>query len=314
MVVPRDAISLRDLTPSPAEAVRRWGGAVRHLSLSSAAEQIRDRMSRWNERTLLQQARSGREICYTEDQSPLVTVRITTYGRPDLLIRRTLPSVLAQSYRNLEILIVGDCTDEATSHQLEKIADPRIRYVNLPYRPPYPARDADRAKVYGYQALNLSLDLARGAWIAPCDDDDELTHDHVERLLRHAIDHRAELVHSNTAICLDEDVVAVIGRAEPTQGQVSHGCLMYSSALRLFRYNGFAWQLRRPLDWDLVLRMKRAGVRMAYMDDVSYIYHPSEASLPEWRRQAVKVRPDLAGRWPEAAAAPRFSRIFPLRR
>ena len=146
----------------------------------------------------------------------------------------------------------------------------------------------------GYQALNLSLDLARGAWIAPCDDDDELTPDHVAVMLRAAQHDGAEFVHSNTGLVLGDGVIGVIGRPYVSDGHTSHGAIFYSSALRFFRYNGQVWLLRRSLDWDLVLRMADAGVRMTYLDEVTYLYHPSPASLTEWRSKLMARRPDLA--------------------
>src|SRR3990167_4988978 len=43
---------------------------------------------------------------------PLVSVLIPTHNRADLLFTRALPSVLAQTYRNLEIIIAAHgCTD-----------------------------------------------------------------------------------------------------------------------------------------------------------------------------------------------------------
>jgi glycosyltransferase involved in cell wall biosynthesis len=151
------------------------------------------------ERRALGDARAGARSCADPDPRPLVTVRITTYRRAGLLVDRTLPSVLAQTYDNLEILVVGDATDDDTAGMLASVGDPRVRFVNLPYRPDYPTDPRKRWRVLGYAAANLALDLARGSWIAPCDDDDEFTPDHVEGLLETARREGAELVHSRPA-------------------------------------------------------------------------------------------------------------------
>lgn len=272
------------------QRARRALGRIRHSNVDSLVEQAQTWLRSRDERRLVQEARAGRDVCWVEgdDPTPLVTVRITTYGRPDLLLERALPSILAQTYPHIEVLVVGDCTDDATGAAIERLADPRIRYVNLPYRPPYPERDRDRHKVLGYQALNCSLDLLRGAWIAPCDDDDEFTATHVEHLLGHARATRAELVHSNTAVILGNGMVGQIGRSTPMEGHISHGAILYSSALRFFRYNANAWRLRRPLDWDLVLRMMRAGVRVSHLDEVTYLYHASPTSAVGWRDEAQR--------------------------
>ena len=287
-------VLLSTTTDAIGHRLRSRLGQLRLARPSSLEEVIRDRLTRRVERRALGAARAGARTCADPDPRPLVTVRITTYRRARLLLERTLPSVLAQSYDKLEVLVVGDATDDETEAMLARVRDPRVRFVNLPYRPHYPADPGTRWRVLGYAAANLALDLARGSWIAPCDDDDEFTPDHVERLLQAARLHGAELVHSNTGLVLGGGVMGVIGRPEIADGHTSHGAVLYATPLRVFRYNGEAWRLRRSLDWDLLLRMRDAGVRIAHLDAVTYRYHPAAASVDEWRAQLLRKRPDLA--------------------
>jgi glycosyltransferase involved in cell wall biosynthesis len=256
-------------------------------------ELLRDRLRRRDERRLLHRARGGRVSCADPSPEPLVTVRITTFRRADLLLERTIPSVLGQTYDRLDVLVVGDATDDETGSRLAALRDPRVRFVNLAQRPDYPEEPRRRWRVLGYQAANLALDLAAGSWIAPSDDDDEFTPEHVEHLVAAARANDAELVHSCTGIVLGGGVLGVIGRQELADGHTSHGALLYSSALRFFRYNGQAWRLRRSLDWDLLMRMRDAGVRATHLDEVTYRYHPAPASLEHWRSIAARRRPDL---------------------
>ena len=68
---------------------------------------------------------------------PLVSVNVATYNRAKLLTERCIPSVLGQTYDNLELIVVGDgCTDE-TEELVAEIDDPRLTFVNLP-RDSYP--------------------------------------------------------------------------------------------------------------------------------------------------------------------------------
>jgi cellulose synthase/poly-beta-1,6-N-acetylglucosamine synthase-like glycosyltransferase len=39
------------------------------------------------------------------EESPLISITIPTYDRGQLIVDRTLPSILSQSYQNFEILI-----------------------------------------------------------------------------------------------------------------------------------------------------------------------------------------------------------------
>jgi hypothetical protein len=303
-VGPGDEVPVRLSSPADDVAlrVRRRLGRARLMRPSSLEAVVTDRLGRRRERLELMAARAGRPSCADSTAEPLVTVRVTTYRRAALLVERTLPTILTQTYDHLDVLVVGDGTDDDTGARLAAIHDPRIRFVNLPYRPRYPDDPRNRWRVLGFQAANLALDLARGSWIAPCDDDDEFTADHVEKLLEKARREGSELVHSNTGIVLGGGVLGVIGRPDVADGHTSHGALLYSSELRFFRYNGEVWRLRRSLDWDLLLRMRAAGVRMTHLDEVTYRYHPAEASAETWRAQARVVRPDLADRLSAASA------------
>ena len=66
------------------------------------------------------------------EDGPRVTVAITTWS-PDQTLRSAVGSILAQSWRNLEILIVDDCSDEQFLPVLEEAAslDPRIRLIRM---------------------------------------------------------------------------------------------------------------------------------------------------------------------------------------
>ena len=63
---------------------------------------------------------------------PLVTVRIPTFGSVDLLLERAIPSVLAGSYRNVELLV---CSDGPQPHARAAVEGARrtraIRYLEV---------------------------------------------------------------------------------------------------------------------------------------------------------------------------------------
>lgn len=101
---------------------------------------------------------------------PLVTVYIPTHKRPKLLLR-AVTSVLRQSYQELEIRVVLDGPDQATSEALGPLsADRRLIVTTNPTR--------SGACV----ARNLAISQARGEFITGLDDDDEFEADHVQRL------------------------------------------------------------------------------------------------------------------------------------
>lgn len=90
---------------------------------------------------------------------PLVSVIIPTYNRAQLL-RRSIFSVLAQTYRNLELIVVDDCSTDDTPAIVSAIADSRLRYLRR------------QQNGHAAAARNQGIAAARGELIAFQDDDD----------------------------------------------------------------------------------------------------------------------------------------------
>lgn len=93
----------------------------------------------------------------TEDNMPLVSVIIPAFNRSDLL-RIAVESVLKQSYRNMEIIIVDDgSTEDLTA--LECMSDNRIKYF----------RNSNHGVAY---SRNFGIRESTGKYIAFLDSDD----------------------------------------------------------------------------------------------------------------------------------------------
>jgi hypothetical protein len=260
--------------PASVPVLKRVRARAADVSLDGELERLREWVEAREERRLLSVARAGRDVCWVDEgvAEPLVTVRIATYNRADLLMERSLPSVLAQTYPRLEVLVVGDHTDAATDRAMASVRDPRVRYVNLPARGVYPADPSLRWLVAGSAPMNAGITLASGTWLAPCDDDDEFTPDHVEVLLSFARERRLEMAYG-VASFETPDGSSVVGSWPPVAGSVSHGAALYTAGLRFLRYSGTSWKLPEPFDWNLWKRMVRIGVRMGFVDRVVFTHH-----------------------------------------
>jgi len=91
---------------------------------------------------------------------PVVSAIIPTRNRP-VLVKRAVQSALAQTLKEIEVIVVIDGTDEATRVALQEIDDSRLRVIELP---------TSRG---GSGARNAGVTEAKGEWIAFLDDDDE---------------------------------------------------------------------------------------------------------------------------------------------
>ena len=123
---------------------------------------------------------------WTTKKEPTISFPIATYNRPEILIERTLPSILNQSYQNIEIVIVADHM-KAEDYQLLKstIIDKRVRIFNLNQRTKYPPDGFSIWCVAGYRPRNIAARICKGEWIWWISDDDIL----LENACRIVIDH-----------------------------------------------------------------------------------------------------------------------------
>jgi glycosyltransferase involved in cell wall biosynthesis len=191
-------------------------------------------------------------------------VRIPTWNGVAGLVGHAIPSVLGGTYRNVEVLVCSDGPDPAARGAVEAIADPRVRYLELPARPAYPAHKLSFWQTTGLRPANHALDRARGAFIAPLDHDDAFTADHVERLLDTARRERADLVHGQALCERPGGPPVVVGSGPFARGQIAHGAVLYSSRLAHLRYDPHCWVLNQPGDWNMWSRMAAAGAHTAY--------------------------------------------------
>jgi glycosyltransferase involved in cell wall biosynthesis len=91
---------------------------------------------------------------------PRVSVVIPSRDRAPI-IRRAVESALAQTFTDLEVVVVVDGPDSKTIQLLRQISDPRLRVIEL------------EESVGGSEARNIGVRAAKGEWIALLDDDDE---------------------------------------------------------------------------------------------------------------------------------------------
>ena len=131
-----------------------------------------------------------RKVNWNRDHTPLISVVIPTYNRQNT-ITYCLKSVLAQTYKNFEILVVDDGSTDQTVPIVSEICDPRIRLI-------------EAKKNGGAQAArNIGIKAAKGEWIAFLDSDDYWKLDKLEKQVQILFDHNFDkniVIHSNCEI------------------------------------------------------------------------------------------------------------------
>lgn len=199
---------------------------------------------------------------------PLVSVRIATFNRPDLLVERAIRSALSQTYPNVEVVVVGDCAVPETAERIADLNDSRVRYYNLPLRPLYPTEPRAFWSVAGTRAANTGMALCRGEWIAPLDDDDEFTPEHIEVLLDACRRNCWDFVYSVFDMEKSPGEWAPVGHWPIEEAATCHGSVLMHRSVAALGYDIDAWRNSEPGDWNLWRRMRDAGVRMGFVDRV----------------------------------------------
>jgi glycosyltransferase involved in cell wall biosynthesis len=104
-----------------------------------------------------------------ENEGPLVSVEMVTYNA-EQYIGRAIESVLAQTYRNFELLIVDDGSTDRTRDVVSRYKDSRVRYIHQEHRNAASVR-------------NRAIQEARGEYILCVDSDDFVSVDYLEKMV-----------------------------------------------------------------------------------------------------------------------------------
>jgi hypothetical protein len=210
------------------------------------------------------------------ESDPLVSVVIPTYNNFEALRERSLPSVLAQTHANLEIVVVGDQAPAETAEAIASLSDDRIRYHNLERRGPYSEDLHKLWLVGGTPPYNTAVRLARGSWVAYLSDDDSFRADHLDRLLSRARADRLELCYGLLVEHDRDGGQREIGAFPPGPGQFGFQAAIYHAGLADFLEFELAdAEFGQAVDWGLCRRMLRAGVRVGMVPEPTTDYFPS---------------------------------------
>lgn len=209
--------------------------------------------------------------------SELVSIIVPVFNRAHL-IARAVGSLCQQSHRNLDIIVVDDCSSDDIEGAIAAIGDPRVRLVRR-----------ERNGGAG-AARNTGLAVARGDYIAFHDSDDICTFEKIERqlallkslpadyigiycpVLFHFSLDEADYIHMNS-------YVRPYAFEAPLSGDLSTRTLSGNSynlptllvrKQALLAAGGCDELLRNNEDWDLALRLTRQG-KLKFLPEPMYL-------------------------------------------
>jgi len=211
-----------------------------------------------------------------------ISVVIPAYNREKLVVA-TLESVLRQTLRPIETLVVDDASTDATTAEVEKFSqlhpDAGVRLVRQPVNAGVSA------------ARNRGIREAQGEWIAFLDSDDLWEPTHLEQLVAHAGD--ADVVFSRARGFSDggpqagaKTWTSRFANADEVIAEMIGACHILPSASMvrkesLLAAGGFDEdrEIQHAEDWDLWLKLIDARARFALCPEYTCLYrqHPDSA-------------------------------------
>jgi len=221
--------------------------------------------------------------CPVAMKEPLVSIMMPAYN-VGKYIGRAIESVLAQTYENLELIIVDDCSTDNTYEIAAGYKDPRIRILrheqNMGVGP----------------SRNDALSASTGQWVAVLDADDEWLPERLERLIKET-DGREDLFLSDlVTMCFDRDGSLILWRVIDYPGLITEG---HTSILGVEDFLKVGPMNLKPLfpmsvvrnfqlcfedfhvgeDIDFWAQLFRAGLKLKLIGETYYLYRLTPGSL-----------------------------------
>lgn len=117
-------------------------------------------------------------------EMPLVSIVLPTYNRAGLL-PYSIRSVLNQTYRNLELIIIDDHSNNETESVVKGFHDERIQYT----------RNQSNLKLP--RSLNKGFSLSKGAYLTWTSDDNRYADTAIERMVEYLREKNCEFVYAD---------------------------------------------------------------------------------------------------------------------
>lgn len=213
----------------------------------------------------------------SEKQDILVSVVIPTYSRNEAL-ERALNSILNQTYRNLDIIVVDDNSCDSVyrifvQRIIEKYAsDQRIHYIQNP------------KNLGGAAARNVGIEAAKGEYIAFLDDDDEYYPQKIEKQLQVFLDSASDKL---ALVYCDLEHRGVNNRVDCVVRKRHKGNCLYKAIEDDCLASTSMWMVKKILlesvgnfsivpckqDSMVILKLLEKGYEVDYVPKILCIYH-----------------------------------------
>jgi len=209
---------------------------------------------------------------------PQVSTILTTYNRAKTYLPKAIRSVLRQSFKDFELIVVDDCSSDETPQMVHAWMkkDKRIKYIRL--------KENSGSDT---KPKNQGILASQGKYIAYLDDDCEFRRDHLRVLYEFLEKHlQVDVVYGDRWVlddtnptspgskgyCRDFDGQFLILRNFIDTSEVMH------RRETVFAVGGWNEKLPKFVDWNLWVRMYKAGFWFHHLPLIITDYHVHPAT------------------------------------
>ena len=224
----------------------------------------------------------------------MISVVIPTYNR-EKTIKKAVDSVLSQTYKDIELIVVDDCSNDKTGEIISKINDVRLRYIRL-----------EKNSGANY-ARNIGIFEANGEYVAFQDSDDVWRKEKLERELKYLVENDCDVVFCSMLQHHNDRKDIRFPRINDSDKKnlarrVLFGNIMSTQTIlakkELIKREKFDNSLERFQDWDLAIRLLNK-YNVEFLDKVLVDVYVGEDSISKSSTKAVKSLSKIIDKYPE---------------
>lgn len=187
-----------------------------------------------------------------------------------------MQTVLAQTYENLELIVIDDGSNDGTEALVKSFKDSRVRYLRM----------IERGGVS--KARNKGIEAARGELIAFQDSDDEWRVEKIARQIAVMCERPTAVLVVCGDMCINHYPMSFLGVESAAT------VLDFTDAVLLRLPGAPCWLVRRDAisaaggfdagitcfeDWELALRLTENGGRVWMVNEPLHLFQKTDASL-----------------------------------
>ncbi|MDD5552969.1 MAG: glycosyltransferase [Candidatus Omnitrophica bacterium] len=212
---------------------------------------------------------------------PLVSIVLPTYNG-SRYIRQSIESCLGQTYENLELIIVDDCSTDNTMDIIKSYGDGRVRIVRHEKNMRLP------------ESLNTGFSLSKGRYLTWTSDDNCYAKDAIKSMLGYLQSKKADFVYCDYFILEGSSFeaakrVSIPDTATFRELNFVRACFLYSRDVKE-AVGKYSPEAELSEDYDYWIRVSKKFI-LNHLKEPLYYYrvHPQALYTRRyWEQEAVK--------------------------